>query len=218
MYHRGRLHRPPTTKKSTTGSTASGIYQADDGKVAPQPTEVRYVTVDGKQYRTTRTTRSTTRARWSRRSPQIVQKMGQYLNAPNWVATVNSFGPIMNRGGGPYASLRQGKYDFDDTFQLQQFDSALPPNGNWKALGATRTSRTDSRRSLLNEFVHVHPPAPAGHARRDDRRRRGDAAAARSNGAPAHDPTDEAARRRRASRRTRRSAGASLRPRSRSAS
>ena len=48
---------------------------------------------------------------------------------------MNSFGPIVNRGGGPYASLRQGKYDDDDTFQLQQFDSTLPPNGNWKALG-----------------------------------------------------------------------------------
>ena len=26
--------------------------------------------------------------------------------------------------------------DDDDTFQLQQFDSTLPPNGNWKSLGA----------------------------------------------------------------------------------
>ena len=57
------------------------------------------------------------------------------MNAPNWVATVNSFGSIINRGGGPYASLRQGKYDDDDTFQLQQFDSALPPNGNWNGDG-----------------------------------------------------------------------------------
>ena len=57
------------------------------------------------------------------------------LASPNWVATVNSYGPIVNRGGGPFASLRQGKYDTDDTFQLQQFDSTLPPNGNWKALG-----------------------------------------------------------------------------------
>ena len=67
----------------------------------------------------------------SRSSP----RWAQYLNAENWVAAVNSFGPIVNRGGGPYASLRQGKYDDDDTFQLQQFDSSLPPNGNWKALG-----------------------------------------------------------------------------------
>jgi len=67
---------------------------------------------------------------------QIVAKMGPYVNVPNWVSTVNSFGPIINRGGGPYASLRQGKYDDDDTFQLQQFDSTLPPNGNWKSLGA----------------------------------------------------------------------------------
>jgi ABC-type branched-subunit amino acid transport system substrate-binding protein len=65
----------------------------------------------------------------------IVAKIGQYVNADNWVATVNSFGPVTNRGGGPYASLTAGKYDMDDTFQLQSFDSSLPPLGNWKSLG-----------------------------------------------------------------------------------
>jgi Periplasmic binding protein len=64
----------------------------------------------------------------------VATRVGQYLNAANWVATVNTYGPIANRGGGPYASLTKGKYDFDDTFQLQSFDSTLPPLGNWKSL------------------------------------------------------------------------------------
>jgi hypothetical protein len=50
------------------------------------------------------------------------------------VYTVDNYGPIANRGGGPYASLRNGKYHFDDTFQLQSFDPTIPPTGNWKPL------------------------------------------------------------------------------------
>jgi hypothetical protein len=64
----------------------------------------------------------------------VTTRVGQYLNAANWVSAVNSYGTIANRGGGPYASLTKGKYDFDDTFQLQSFDSSLPPLGNWKSL------------------------------------------------------------------------------------
>jgi ABC-type branched-subunit amino acid transport system substrate-binding protein len=64
----------------------------------------------------------------------VASRVGQYLNAPNWVSTVNSYGPIANRGGGPYASLSKGKYDFEDTFQLQAFDGTIPPQGNWKSL------------------------------------------------------------------------------------
>ena len=64
----------------------------------------------------------------------ITTKMGPYVNADNWVATVDSLGTVTNYGGGPYASLKAGKYDFDDTFQLQEFDPTLPPNGNWKSL------------------------------------------------------------------------------------
>ena len=64
----------------------------------------------------------------------IVTKMGPYVNTENWVATVDTIGEVTNYGGGPYASLVAGKYDFDDTFQLQEFDPTLPPNGNWKSL------------------------------------------------------------------------------------
>jgi ABC-type branched-subunit amino acid transport system substrate-binding protein len=64
----------------------------------------------------------------------VATKVGTYLNNANWVNTVDNYGPIANRGGGPYASLHAGKYDFDDTFQLQAFDPTIPPTGNWKPL------------------------------------------------------------------------------------
>jgi len=65
----------------------------------------------------------------------IATRVGKYLNAANWVATVDSFGPVVDRGGGTYASLRKGKYDIADTFDLQSFDPTISPSGNWKALG-----------------------------------------------------------------------------------
>jgi hypothetical protein len=64
----------------------------------------------------------------------VATRVGKYLNTANWVYTVDHYGTIANRGGGPYASLHRGKYDFDDTFQLQSFDPTIPPTGNWKTL------------------------------------------------------------------------------------
>jgi hypothetical protein len=63
----------------------------------------------------------------------VATKVGKYLNPDNWVHTVDTFGPIRNVGGGQYASLRAGKYDIDDTFRLEAYDSSLPPKGkgNW---------------------------------------------------------------------------------------
>jgi ABC-type branched-subunit amino acid transport system substrate-binding protein len=113
----------------------AAIYKAQLGKEAPGPEAVLKVNVGGKSLTDQTYNTINDACQMVSTFQQIVAKMGQYVNAQNWVATVNSFGPIVNRGGGPYASLRQGKYDTDDTFQLQQFDSTLPPNGNWKALG-----------------------------------------------------------------------------------
>ena len=67
----------------------------------------------------------------------IGTKVGQYLNAPNWQYSVNNYGPIRNMGGGPYASLGTNKYDIDDTFRLEAFDSSIPPQGAFKPLTDT---------------------------------------------------------------------------------
>ena len=64
----------------------------------------------------------------------IGDKVGKYLNNANWVNTVNNFGEIANRGSGPYSSLHPGKYAADDNWRLQQYDSSLPPSGNWKPI------------------------------------------------------------------------------------
>ena len=64
----------------------------------------------------------------------IGNRVGPWLNNTNWINTVNHFGHIPNRGTGPYSSLGIGKYDADDNFQLVQFDSSLPPDGNFKAI------------------------------------------------------------------------------------
>jgi ABC-type branched-subunit amino acid transport system substrate-binding protein len=64
----------------------------------------------------------------------IGARVGPYLNNTNWINTVNTFGKIANRGSGPYASLHAGKYSTDDNWRLQEFDSSIPPEGNWKPI------------------------------------------------------------------------------------
>lgn len=64
----------------------------------------------------------------------IVNRVGPDLNVPNWVHTVDTFGPIRNVGGGQYASLHTGKYDIDDSFRLRAFNSSLPPDGQMEPL------------------------------------------------------------------------------------
>ena len=128
-------YRAADYAKSDNWKYCASIYKKHFGKDAPGPEAVLKVTVDGKELTDQTYNTINDACQMVSTFQQIVAKIGQYVNVPNWVATVNSFGPIVNRGGGPYASLRQGKYDDDDTFQLQQFDSTLPPNGNWKALG-----------------------------------------------------------------------------------
>jgi len=64
----------------------------------------------------------------------IAVRVGPVLNNENWVRTVNSYGPIRNVGSGPYASLHAGKYDVDDTFRLEEFDSSIQPDGQWKPI------------------------------------------------------------------------------------
>jgi hypothetical protein len=64
----------------------------------------------------------------------IATRVGKNLNNANWVATVDSFGHIDNLGSGQYSSLRKGKYDVEDGFRLEAFDSSIPDAGNWRAV------------------------------------------------------------------------------------
>ena len=75
---------------------------------------------------------------------QIALKVGQYMNVNNWVHAVNTYGPIINRGGGQYASLGLNKYDFDDGFQMATYDPTIPANGDWKPQGQLQDFPSDS--------------------------------------------------------------------------
>ena len=63
----------------------------------------------------------------------IGERAGKYLNNDNWMNAVNNYGKI-NIMVAKYGSLHTGKYDADDTFALVQFDTSIPPEGDWKHL------------------------------------------------------------------------------------
>jgi hypothetical protein len=107
------------------------IYQAQTGKVAPNGEAV----VPGPGGKTLDTYGSINDAcQLVTMFHDIAGKVGQYLNVPNWVRAVEGYGPIRNMGGGPYASLHAGKYDVEDSFRLEAFDSSIPPLGDWRPL------------------------------------------------------------------------------------
>ncbi len=64
----------------------------------------------------------------------IATRVGRPLNNANWVKTVDHYGEIPNRGSGPYSSLHRGKYDAQDNFLLEEYDSSIKPNGDWRAI------------------------------------------------------------------------------------
>jgi hypothetical protein len=64
----------------------------------------------------------------------IAQRVGPYLNNTNWANTVNDFGPIENRGSGPYSSLHYGKYAADDNWRMDAYDSSLGNTGLGKPI------------------------------------------------------------------------------------
>jgi hypothetical protein len=127
---------------STTGPTAQeyqtsdnwkfceAIYQKATGKLPPQPTDVikfpdgkindDYGSIDDA-------------CQLINLFKSIGDKIGKPLNSENWQNAVNTYGPIVDRGGGQYASLTQGKYDTNDTFRLVAFDSSIG-DGDWKPL------------------------------------------------------------------------------------
>jgi ABC-type branched-subunit amino acid transport system substrate-binding protein len=124
-------YRPIDYEKSANWTYCKTIYKKETGKTAPGPFDV----VPGPDGKTLDTYGSINDAcQILSLFHDVAAKVGKPLNTTNWVGTVQTFGEVANRGGGPYASLRAGKTDFDDTFQLQEYDPTIPPKGNWKPL------------------------------------------------------------------------------------
>ncbi|MGZ6966903.1 MAG: ABC transporter substrate-binding protein [Acidimicrobiia bacterium] len=122
---------PAEYDKSANWAYCAAIYKKYTGKTAPKSTQV----IKGPGGKTLDTYGSINDACQSLTMfHDIAAKVGTDLNNTNWVKAVNTFGAITNRGSGPYSSLHSGKYDVEDNFRLEEFDSAISPNGNWKAL------------------------------------------------------------------------------------
>ncbi len=117
--------------KSANWKYCSAIYKKYTGKVAPEPTQV----VKGPGGKTLDTYGAINDAcQILTMFHDIGAKIGKNLDNPSWIKTVNSYGPITNRGSGQYSSLHTGKYDVSDDFRLEAFDSSIPTGGDWKAL------------------------------------------------------------------------------------
>ena len=120
-------------EKSDNWKYCKDIYKEQTGKDAPGPDDV--ILYQGNPNKTVATYAVINDAcQLLTMFDDIATKVGPWLNNQNWINTVNNFGHIDNRGTGPYSSLGTGKYDADDNFQLVQFDSSLPPNGNFKSI------------------------------------------------------------------------------------
>ena len=120
-------------EKSANWKYCKDIYKQQTGKDAPGPDTV--IPYKGDPKKTVATYAVINDAcQLLSMFDDIATRVGPYLNNENWVNTVNNFGHIDNRGTGPYSSLSTGKYDADDNFQLVEFDSSLPPYGNWKGV------------------------------------------------------------------------------------
>jgi hypothetical protein len=111
------------------------IYKQETGKAAPGPNDV--IPYKGSKTQTLDTYGAINDAcQLVSMFHDIGQRVGTYLNNTNWVNTVNTFGPITNRGSGPYSSLTKGKYDAEDDWRLEQIDTSLPPDGQFRPLTA----------------------------------------------------------------------------------
>ena len=121
----------PEYDQSANWAYCSGIYQKATGQAPPNAEAV----VPGPNGKTLDTYGAINDAcQLVTMFHDIAAKVGANLNVANWVTTVNNFGPIRNVGGGPYASLHAGKYDVDDSFHLLEFDSTIPPRGQYKPI------------------------------------------------------------------------------------
>jgi len=122
---------PPEYDKSANWAYCAAIYQKYTGKRAPNAEEV-IPAGGGKTLDTNGSINDACQVMTM--FHDIADRVGKNLNNTTWINAVNHFGAITNRGGGPYASLHKGKYDIDDSFRLQAYDSSIPPAGNWRSL------------------------------------------------------------------------------------
>jgi len=122
---------PKEYDQSTNWKYCAAIYQAQTHKVAPDA-EHTIKTPAGKINDINGTINDACQTLTM--FHDIAQRVGTYLNDTNWVNTVDHFGPITNRGSGPYSSLHTGKYSADDNWRLQAYDSSLGNTGLWKAV------------------------------------------------------------------------------------
>jgi hypothetical protein len=108
--------------RSPNWKYCASIYQAATGKVAPDA-EHTITLSNGKIDDTYGTINDACQV--VSMFHDIAGRVGQYLNNTNWINTVDHFGPIANRGSGPYSSLHTGKYAADDNWLLERWDSSL---------------------------------------------------------------------------------------------
>jgi hypothetical protein len=124
----------PTSQEYDASSNwkyCANIYKKETGKTAPNAESI----IPGPNGKTLDTYGSINDAcQLLTEFQEIGQRIGKNLNNQNWVHAVDTFGPIRDVGAGQYASLHTGKYDDNDTFRLQEFDSTLGPKGDWKPL------------------------------------------------------------------------------------
>jgi ABC-type branched-subunit amino acid transport system substrate-binding protein len=123
---------PSESDASANWKFCAEIYKRETGKTAEGAQQV-IKSADGKNILDEHGTISDAcQLLWT--FHDIGARVGQYLNNTNWQNTVNTFGKIANRGSGDFASLHAGKYTTDDNWRLQEYDSSIPPEGNWKAI------------------------------------------------------------------------------------
>jgi ABC-type branched-subunit amino acid transport system substrate-binding protein len=117
--------------QSANWKYCAAIYEKYTGKRAPNSQEV----IPGPGGKTLETNASINDAcQLITMFHDIATRVGKNLNNANWTTTVNSFGHIDNRGSGPYSSLHTGKYDAEDNFRLEAFDSSVGTKGDWRAI------------------------------------------------------------------------------------
>jgi len=127
---------PKESDESENWKFCADIYKKETGKTAEGAQQI-IKSADGKNILDEHGTISDAcQLLWT--FHDIGARVGHYLNNANWTNTVNTFGQIANRGSGPYASLHAGKYSTDDNWRLQEFDSSIPPEGNWKPITPLR--------------------------------------------------------------------------------